>query len=50
MRQPVQVKPELIYTIRHGVTKNRLTYAVATFAEAERHAERLTIVGGYTHG
>jgi hypothetical protein len=42
MRQPNQARPELIYTVRHGVTKNRLTYAVANFAEAEKHAERLS--------
>jgi len=48
MRQPIQAKPELIYTVRHGVTKNRLTYAVATFSEAEKHAERLSSEATHT--
>jgi hypothetical protein len=42
IRQPVQAKPEAIFSVRHGVTKDRLTYAVATSAEAENHAERLS--------
>jgi len=41
-------KPELSYTVRHGITKNRMTYAVATIAEAERHAERLSSEATHT--
>ena len=48
MRQPVQTKPELIYTVHHGVTKNRLSFPVATLAEAEKQAERLSSEATYT--
>ena len=46
IRQPA--KPELIYTVRHGVTKNRLAYAVATFAEAEQQAKTISSEGSHT--
>ena len=46
IRQPA--KPELIYTVCHGVTKNRLEYAVATFAEAEQLAKTISSEGSHT--
>jgi hypothetical protein len=48
IRQPVQTKPEPIFSVRHGVTKNRLAFAVATFAEAEEQAERLSSEATHT--
>jgi len=48
MHQPVQVKPKLIYSVHHGVTKNRLSFPVATLAEAEEQAERLSSEAAHT--
>jgi hypothetical protein len=48
IRQPIQTKPEPVFSVRHGVTKNRLCYGVATFAEAEEQAERLSSEATHT--
>jgi len=36
IRRPVQTKLEPVFSVRHGVTKNRLCFAVATITEAEQ--------------
>lgn len=42
IRQPAQASPELLYIVKHGVTKNRLTKPLATLVEADAAAIRLS--------
>ena len=48
IRQAAQSPPEPAYTIRHGVSHNRLTKPCATFAEAEKQAKRLSVEASHT--